>query len=239
MEHSLNTRDTAADYKAPGDQDPAPSDAKKRSCRKMLVRRSVRFFLILFLIGLLSFVGGFLWFVEVLQPSVQAVVPRHADGIVVLTGGRDRISQSLDLLEVGSAKRLLISGVHPTTSAKQIARLNSKRMWLFDCCVDLDRKAQNTIGNAEETANWVRDHKFNSLLVVTSAYHMPRALAELQVRLPEAALYPSPVYHKELDLGHWYQSSSITKLLLREYVKYILVRLRVAVDFVFPVNRSA
>ncbi len=238
MEHSLNTRDTAADYKAPGEQDPAPSDAKKRSCRKMLVRRSVRFFMILFLIGLLSFVGGFLWFVEVLQPSVQAVVPKHADGIVVLTGGRDRISQSLDLLEVGSAKRLLISGVHPRTSAKQIARLNSKRMWLFDCCVDLDRKAQNTIGNAEETANWVRDHKFNSLLVVTSAYHMPRALAELQVRLPEAALYPSPVYHKELDLGHWYQSSSITKLLLREYVKYILVRLRVAVDFLFPVNRS-
>ncbi|GHB27689.1 hypothetical protein GCM10007094_15030 [Pseudovibrio japonicus] len=235
----MNTRDTAADHKAPGEQDPAPADAEKPSGRKMFVRRCVCIFLVLFLIGLFSFVGGFLWFVEVLQPSVQAVVPRHADGIVVLTGGRDRISQSLDLLEVGSAKRLLISGVHPTTSAKQIARLNSKRMWLFDCCVDLDRKAQDTIGNAEETANWVRENRFSSLLVVTSAYHMPRALAELQVRLPKASLFPSPVYHKELDLEHWYESSSITKLLLREYVKYILVRLRVKLDFVFPVNRSA
>ena len=235
----MNTRDTAADYKTPGEQDPAPTDAKKRSGRQMLVRRSVCFLLALFMIGLVAFVGGFWWFVEVVHPTVQVVVPRHADGIVVLTGGRDRISQSLDLLEVGSAKRLLISGVHPTTSAKQIARLNSKRMWLFDCCVDLDRKAQDTIGNAEETANWVRENEFNSLLVVTSAYHMPRALAELQVRLPKASLFPSPVYHKELDLEHWYESSSITKLLLREYVKYILVRLRVELDFVFPLNRSA
>ncbi len=239
MEHSLNTRDTAAKFKAPGEQEPVPASVDKRPGRKSFVRRSVRFFLLLFLICSVVFAAGFLWFVEVLQPAVQAVVPKHADGIVVLTGGRDRISQSLDLLEVGSAKRLLISGVHPSTSAKQIARLNSKRMWLFDCCVDLDRKALNTIGNAEETANWVRKNQFNSLLVVTSAYHMPRALAELQVRLPDAELYPSPVYHKELDLERWYESSSITKLLLREYVKYILVRLRVELDAVFPVKHSS
>ncbi len=235
----MNTRDTAASLKAPGEQAPVPASADKRSGRKSLVWRSVRFFFLVFLIIIGPFAAGFLWFVEVVQPSVQVVAPKHADGIVVLTGGRDRVSQSLDLLEVGSAKRLLISGVHPSTSAKQIARLNSKRMRLFDCCVDLDRKALNTIGNAAQTASWVRKNKFSSLLVVTSAYHMPRALEELQVRLPEVELYPSPVYHKELDLEHWYESSSITKLLLREYVKYILVRLRVELDAVFPVKHSS
>ncbi|KZL20139.1 hypothetical protein PsAD2_01626 [Pseudovibrio axinellae] len=233
----MNTRDSAANIRKSGEQGPAAIGSEKRSGWPWFVGGAVRFFLLICCVCAISFIGGFLWFVEVLQPAVQTVVPKHADGIVVLTGGRDRISQSLDLLETGSAKRLLISGVHPSTSAKQIARMNSKRMWLFDCCVDLDRKAQNTIGNAEETASWVRENQFNSLLVVTSAYHMPRALAELQVRLPNASLYPSPVYHRELDLERWYESSSITKLLLREYVKYILVRLRVELDVVFPVNR--
>ncbi|SDR27141.1 YdcF family protein [Pseudovibrio sp. Tun.PSC04-5.I4] len=233
------TRETTANAEASREQEAMVGCMKKRVGIRLFVVRSARTFSLLVLFGCVAFVAGFLWFVEVLQPAVQTVTPKHADGIVVLTGGRDRISQSLDLLEVGSAKRLLISGVHPATSAKQIARLNSKRMWLFDCCVDLDRKALNTIGNAEETANWVRENDFNSLLVVTSAYHMPRALAELQVRLPKVELYPNPVYHKELDLERWYESSSTTTLLLREYVKYIVVRLRVELGIGFPVNRSS
>ncbi len=234
----MNTRETAAKLRASGERTPAVPIAEGSVGKPSFVRRWLRYVFWVFFVCFMVSGAGFLWFVEVLQPSVQAIVPKHADGIVVLTGGRDRISQSLDLLETGSAKRLLISGVHPSTSAKQIAQLNSKRMWLFDCCVDLDRKALNTIGNAEETAGWARKNQFNSLLVVTSAYHMPRALAELQDRLPDAELYPSPVYHKELDLERWYESSATTKLLLREYVKYILVRLRVELDISLPASKS-
>lgn len=206
------------------------ADQRPAVRKPKLLRRVSRFVLYLLLLLAFVFAAGFLWFVEVLQPSVVQTVERHADGIVVLTGGRDRISRSLDLLEDGRAQRLLISGVHPSTSAQQIARINSKRMRLFDCCVDLDRKALDTIGNAEETARWAVQNSFRSLFVVTSAYHMPRALIELEAKMPSVALYPKPVYHNELDLAHWYESSSITALLLREYVKYILVRLRVELD---------
>ncbi|WP_371311949.1 YdcF family protein [Pseudovibrio flavus] len=175
---------------------------------------------------LVAFFTGFSWFVSSLTPSLEHP-PEYAEGIVVLTGGRERISKSLNMLAEGKAKRLLISGVNPQTTAQQIARLTSQQIALFDCCVDLDRKALNTVGNAEETALWVRNNAFDSLLVVTSAYHMPRALLELQHQLPEIELKPAPVFHTGLKLQEWYKSWATTKLLLREFVKYILVRTRV------------
>ena len=125
--------------------------------------------------------------------------------------------------------RLLISGVHPVTTRKQIARMTSADMPLFDCCVDLDRLALNTAGNATETAAWVRSHDFRSLLLVTSAYHLPRAQVELAEVLPDVKLLSYPVYPAGLDLKSWYLSPRTVLLLMREYVKYTLARLRILV----------
>lgn len=174
-------------------------------------------------------VGSFLKFADsIIGASLPEAV--DSDAIVVLTGGSDRIAHALALLKESRAKRLLISGVHPSTTTEQIVRKTASRTDLFACCVDLDRKALNTTENAKETAKWAEDRGFSRLLVVTSAYHMPRSLLELQSAMPNATLVPYPVMREDFDLHHWYFDAGMTRLLLREYVKYMVTRFRMGVS---------
>jgi uncharacterized SAM-binding protein YcdF (DUF218 family) len=175
---------------------------------------------------------GFLWFVY--QLSVAETAPdRQADGIVVLTGAAARINDALELLGSGHGRRLLISGVHPTTRASEIARLMPEHRRWFSCCVDLDRSAINTIGNAIETRRWVRDRGFKSVIVVTSNFHMPRAIAELAYQLPDVALVPFPVVSERVRIEAWWASPSTAKLLFSEYLKYIVALVRTRVGSAF------
>lgn len=146
----------------------------------------------------------------------------RTDGIVAFTGGAQRIGDAIDLLAKGYAARLLISGVNEKTSRKQIAKLNPGQRRLFDCCVDLDYRARNTIGNAIETRRWMRDNGFRSLIVVTSNYHMPRTLVELDHALPEnARLVPHPVVAEGIDGAGWWRRPGAVKVLASEYVKFL------------------
>src|SRR5215210_7231215 len=97
--------------------------------------------------------GGFVWFIWHV-PAAEVALDRNADGIVVLTGGASRISDAIELLASGHGKRLLISGVHRTTSTAEIARINPRYEGLVACCVDLGHSAINTTGNAIETRRW-------------------------------------------------------------------------------------
>lgn len=164
--------------------------------------------------------------------TIQVPRSANADAIVVLTGGHARVSEAVRLLEEGRANRLLISGVHPGTTRKQLAAVTASTMPLEKASVDLDRVALNTAGNAAETASWVRKNGFSSLLVVTSAYHLPRAEAELSGALPNVDLIAYPVFSKDLKLNTWYREPATIRLLMREYVKYILARLRITVKSV-------
>ena len=112
---------------------------------------------------------------------------------MVLTGGAFRINDALELLAAGRGQRLLITGVNPATRAREISRLMPEHRRWFSCCVDLDHSATNTIGNAIETRRWAKARGFKSLIVVTSNFHMPRAMAELAHQLPDVTLVPYPV----------------------------------------------
>ena len=104
---------------------------------------------------------------------------------------------------------------------------------MFTCCIDLDRSATNTIGNAVETRRWVRDRGFRSLVVVTSAYHMPRALAELEHQMPDVTLIPFPVVTDKQRAEPWWSNFQSARTLAFEYVKYLaaVVRMRVLPGF--------
>jgi len=141
------------------------------------------------------FVGagvGFIAFLSQLR-GVEIKPARNADGIVVLTGGSSRVSDAMELLAGGYGKRLLISGVHPTNAASDISRSLPDNQSLLGCCVDLDRSAVNTRSNAAETRRWARERGFKSLIVVTSNYHMPRAILELSHAMPDITLIPFAV----------------------------------------------
>ena len=92
------------------------------------------------------------------------------------------------------------------------------------CCVDLDYSALNTYGNAVQTRRWALEHGFHSLIVVTSAYHMPRALAELAHQLPDVALIPYPVVSDRLRVEPWWSNGATTRLVMSEYLKYLAAK---------------
>jgi len=177
----------------------------------------------------LGFVGAALGFVAFLSQlrGVEVKPARNADGIVVLTGGSSRVSDAMELLAAGYGKRLLISGVHPANATSDISRSLPDNHSLLGCCVDLDRSAVNTRSNAAETRRWVKDRGFKSLIVVTSNYHMPRAIAELAHAMPEIELIPFAVVGDRWRDEPWWTSGVTFRLLLSEYVKYVAVELRV------------
>ena len=183
--------------------------------------------LALFLIVALILVSGLFAFTARIARSTPAVDPQPADGIVVLTGPSNaRIIAAMKLLEDGKGGRLLVSGVNRKASRADIASVAKAPGQLFDCCVDLGFSAADTIGNARETASWARAYRFKRLIVVTSDYHMPRAILELKGALPEGQLTPYPVRTEEIDPRHWWKSGEGARRMALEYSKYLVILVR-------------
>ena len=195
-------------------------------------RRGRRWYRLIILGGVVAAIAalaGFFLFANAL-PRAEIRLSDSADGIVVLTGGASRIGDAVELLAAGRGKRLLISGVHPATTPGELVRVNPDYERLLECCVDLGHEATNTIGNAVETGNWVREKGFRSLVVVTSGWHMPRALIEIENELPGVALIAYPVVSERMRDEPWWYDAPTIRLLAVEYVKYVATFLRVRLD---------
>lgn len=169
---------------------------------------------------------GFVGFLSQLR-GAETKPARTADGIVVLTGGSSRVSDAMELLADGYGRRLLISGVHPTNAASDISRSLPDNESLLRCCVDLDRFAINTRSNAAETRRWAHERGFKSLIVVTSNYHMPRAIVEFSHAMPDTILIPYAVVADKWRDEPWWTNGTTLKLLLSEYAKYVAAEVRV------------
>ena len=190
-------------------------------------------------VGVVVVAAGFAGFLSQLRGS-ESKPPRTADGIVVLTGGASRVSDAMELLADGYGRRLLISGVHPASGANDISRSLTDNQSLLNCCVDLDRSAVNTRSNAAETRRWARERGFKSLIVVTSNYHMPRAIVELSHAMPDVTLIPFAVVGDKWREEPWWSNSGTLRLVLSEYVKYVAAEVRVRLaDAGFDMTREA
>jgi uncharacterized SAM-binding protein YcdF (DUF218 family) len=164
------------------------------------------------LAGSIAWGAGFLWFLRTIMQA--PTLPAHADGIVALTGGAERVETGLRLLAEGRADRLLLSGIGPATELATLARRAAVDPAPLADRITLGRAAVSTRGNAAETAAWLKETRIISLIVVTAYYHMPRAMAELGPAVHGVELYPYPVGG---DVGHRVGIS----LLVDEYSKYL------------------
>jgi uncharacterized SAM-binding protein YcdF (DUF218 family) len=212
----------------------APKDASGDAGARRLrpsPRRWGRGLLLIVVLAVAAFGAGFLWFVNLTEAN-DGAPPGNADGIVALTGGPFRINDALELLAAGRAQRLLITGVNPVTRPVEISRLVPEHQHWFSCCVDIAHST-NTIGNAVETARWVRSRRFKSLIVVTANFHMPRAMAELAHELPDVTLLPYPVVSEKMRVEPWWENSETVRLLLWEYVKFLVAKVRMWVPWSF------
>lgn len=170
-------------------------------------------------------IAGFIGF-AVSATTVRPVADQKADAIVVVTGGEDRIAAALALLRQRVGRRLLISGVNPRTSASAIRDHTGEDARLFECCVDIGREASDTVGNAEEARDWSTPRRYRSLIVVTSAYHMPRTLAEFARAMPDVEFVAHPVVSRHVREHTWWRSPATLRLLAGEYVKFVAASAR-------------
>ncbi|WP_224665530.1 YdcF family protein [Mesorhizobium sp. ES1-1] len=189
-------------------------------------RLALRALTLTVLLAAAVFAGGFGWFANKVSHLTTPADPAKADAIIVLTGGQSRLDAAMDLLASGKGERLLISGVHPSATRRQLQVAIGGDKKLFSCCVDIDRAALDTIGNAEESAKWVESHAYGTVILVTNNYHMPRSLLEMGRLLHGARLEPYPVVNSNLDNGGWLTKPQALRVLFTEYNKYLLALVR-------------
>ena len=169
----------------------------------------------------LVFAAGFALFATHVSSLATPSDPEKADAIIVLTGGQSRIDAAVDLLRTGKGERLLISGVNPVADRDDLRAATGADAGLFECCVDIDHAAVDTIGNAEESAKWVNSHAYGRVILVTNNYHMPRSLLEMKRLIGATELQPYPVVNTPLDRGGWMTKPEALRVIFTEYTKFL------------------
>jgi uncharacterized SAM-binding protein YcdF (DUF218 family) len=165
-----------------------------------------------------SWLSGLLWFAT---PPTADTRPAATDAIVVLTGGSLRLQSGIDLLRQGKGRKLFVSGVNQQVDLDDLLGISGHAPDWALCCIVLGHEADDTFGNAQETAQWIRRQGFRSLRLVTAWYHMPRSLLEFDRAMPEIDIVPHPVFPDQVKQERWWEWRGTAVLLVSEYVKYL------------------
>ena len=199
------------------------SKSDQRSTETRSAWRRLFVYFILLVIGLIF--GGFLAFAYNVDHQKRPDNVPKADGVVVWTGkGGGRLQTAAELLTRGHGERLLISGVNENNEREDVLALLALSPRLAACCVDLDYAARDTIGNARETSNWSDALGYEHIILVTSAYHMPRAEVEISAVRGRIHITPYPVL---ADTSvKWWKDNKKFRRLTQEYGKLLVAYAR-------------
>jgi uncharacterized SAM-binding protein YcdF (DUF218 family) len=178
----------------------------------------------------IAWLTGLVLFIARLPESVEQP-ERHTDAIVVPTGGSERLQEGIRLLIHGAAGKLFVSGVNVDTKTADLlaslpADAEKPPATLVDCCIVVGHVADSTMGNATETAAWMKAQGFHSLRLVTADYHMPRSLLEFRRAMPDVEILINPVFPDQVHRESWWRSPGTASLLFGEYDKYLLALAR-------------
>ena len=202
---------------------------KGRSARRTWMLRLLLVAVVLsvaWLFGLLLFAASL--------PTAASQPDRKTDAIVVLTGGSGRLHQGLELLAQNKASKLFVSGVYRGVEVEELLTVSQQSPQELECCVVLGYEADNTHGNALETARWMKQENYTSLRLVTATYHMPRSLLEFRRVMPETEILPHPVMSRNFKQQDWWRWRGSAGLLATEYSKFLVAVL----GSLLPVGRG-
>jgi uncharacterized SAM-binding protein YcdF (DUF218 family) len=171
---------------------------------------------------------GLVWFAT---PPANESRAAPTDAIVVLTGGSLRLQSGFELLRQGKGRKLFISGVNQQVDRDDVLRISGNAPDRMLCCVVLGHEADNTVGNARETARWIRSEGFRSLRLVTGWYHMPRSLLEFDRAMPGIDIVAHPVFPDQVKQERWWAWRGTAALLVSEYFKYLAAMFRPLVEW--------
>jgi uncharacterized SAM-binding protein YcdF (DUF218 family) len=180
------------------------------------------------LTGLLL-LAGLIWFATPPGADRRAA---PTDAIVVLTGGSLRLQSGLQLLHEGKGRQLFVSGVSHQVDLEDLLRVSGDAADWVSCCVVLGHEADSTLGNARETARWMRQEGYRSLRLVTAWYHMPRSVLEFDRAMPDIEIVPHPVFPDQVKQEHWWTWRGTAALLIGEYGKFLAALFRPVIEWV-------
>lgn len=200
----------------------------------------IRFFKILFIISIISifliFSINLFKFKETIL-SFKKYNNTKSSNIVILTGGTNRIKDGLKIIENFSKSRkinfkILVSGTGKGFSKKSLIRQIEPNFnpYLIECCIYLDSVSKNTLTNAIETSKWAHENNINEFILITSNYHMPRAILEFKNIMPNKKIYTFPIKPNKHNIEKWLYSYQTFNLIFSEFCKYILANIRIKIS---------
>lgn len=173
---------------------------------------------------------GLLWdfshFIRMSQQLSRETVNSRPEAILVLTGASERIPKALELLEAQASPLLIISGTARDTTLTDVfnAQASSARNWgaLWNKIL-LESSSTSTVENAMEVNRIVRARGIKQLLLVTSDYHLPRALDVFDLYAPDVEVEGFGVNEKTHSPSSWLDRTWKRGI---EYAKYSVFRYR-------------
>ena len=166
--------------------------------------------------------------------SFQKYNYTKSSNIVILTGGTNRIKDGLNIINhFDKSKRtkfkILVSGTGKGFSKNSLIKqigpnFNPK---LIECCIYLDSVSKNTLTNAIETSKWASRNDLKEFILITSNYHMPRAILEFKNVMPNHKIYTFPITPRKHNIKEWTSSYETFSLIFKEFCKYIVSNLRI------------
>ena len=154
--------------------------------------------------------------------------------IVILTGGANRIKDGLKIIQdFKNSKninyKILVSGTGMGFTKSSLKKklgpnFNSQ---LIQCCIDLDGVSKNTLTNASETFKWTSKNDIKEFILITSNYHMPRAILEFKNVMPNLKIYTYAISPKKHDIENWLSSFQTFSLVFTEYCKFVIAGIRI------------
>lgn len=150
----------------------------------------------------------------------------YADAIVAITGGRGRMEAGLKMLLAGKGKYLILSGVDKESNVESIFFMRIWEKKVMPDRVILEKDSRSTYENALATRKIIDSYDFKSIILLTSEYHMKRALYTFKRILPQDVMIcPYPLNTPNFKVDTWWKDRKSLSMLLTEFIKFYWYRI--------------